>query len=88
MPFYALMPEVAKALANVYFDTAATPFLYRDDMFRHIVEIIGADHILFGSDYPLIHQGRIIDTVRSLDLPEPAKSMILGSNAQRLLSLL
>ena len=28
LPFYALMPEVAAALGNVYFDTAASPFLY------------------------------------------------------------
>ena len=28
LPFYALMPEVREALADVYFDTAATPFLY------------------------------------------------------------
>ena len=28
LPFYALMPEVKEGLANVYFDTAASPFLY------------------------------------------------------------
>ena len=26
LPFYALMPEVKKAMSNVFFDTAASPF--------------------------------------------------------------
>jgi len=88
LPFYALMPEVKKALSNVYFDTAASPFLYRDDIFKHVAEIIGADKILFGSDYPLIRQSRIVKSLNSLSLPEKAKQMILGGNARKLLALI
>jgi len=87
LPFYALMPEVAEALGNVYFDTAASPFLYRDAIFKHVIEIAGPDKILFGTDYPLIRQGRLLKSVRSLDLPEEIKDMILGGNAQRILNL-
>jgi len=87
LPFYALMPEVARELSNVYFDTAATPFLYRDTIFEHVIDIIGADKILLGSDYPLITQSRIIETIRSLNLLQEDKNMILGGNAQRILSL-
>ena len=87
LPFYALMPEVARELSNVYFDTAATPFLYRDTIFEHVIDIIGADMILLGSDYPLITQSRIIETIRSLNLSQEDKNMILGVNAQRILYL-
>ena len=87
LPFYALMPEVAEALGNVYFDTAASPFLYRDDIFKHVIEIAGPDKILFGTDYPLIRQGRLLKSVRSLYLPEEVKDMILGGNAKRILNL-
>ncbi len=87
LPFYALMPEVAEALSNVYFDTAASLFLYRDEIFKHIVEIVGPDKILFGTDYPLIRQGRLLKSVRSLNLPEDVKNMILGGNAKRILNL-
>lgn len=87
LPLYALMPEVAGALSNVYFDTAASPFLYHDNIFQHVSEIVGANKILFGSDYPLIEQSRIVRSVRALDLPEEEKDMILGGNAQRLLNL-
>jgi len=87
LPFYALMPEVSKALSNVYFDTAASPFLYQDAIFEHVVGIIGADKILYGSDHPLIGQNRIVQSIRALKLPEAAKSMILGGNAERILAL-
>jgi len=86
LPFYALMPEVAKALTNVFFDTAATIFLYQPQIFKQVGEIIGSDKILFGSDYPLISPSRIITQIQSLELPEEDKSKILGDNAQKLLS--
>jgi hypothetical protein len=87
LPFYGLMPEVAKALSNVYFDTAASPWLYRDEIFKHVTEILGPDKVLYGSDYPLMKQSRLVKSIRNLDLSEEAKSLILGGNAQRLLSL-
>jgi predicted TIM-barrel fold metal-dependent hydrolase len=85
LPFYALMPEVASALANTYFDTAATPFLYAPDIFRHVADIAGADKILLGSDYPLMSPGRVIAQIESTGLPGNVKAMILGDNAKRLL---
>jgi predicted TIM-barrel fold metal-dependent hydrolase len=87
LPFYALMPEVKHALSNVYFDTAASPFLYRDEIFEHISRILGAEKILFGSDYPLIRQNRIVKSVNSLPLPDEAKRLILGGNAGKLLGV-
>jgi hypothetical protein len=85
LPFYALMPEVAKALTNVFFDTAATIFLYQPQIFKQVSDIIGSDKILFGSDYPLISQSRIITQIQSTELSKEDKSKILGGNAQKLL---
>ncbi len=87
LPFYALMPEVAKALCNVYFDTAASPWLYRDEIFKHVTEILGAEKVLYGSDFPLMKQSKLVKSIRALNLSAKDKSMILGGNAQRLLSL-
>ncbi len=87
LPFYALMPEVAEALSNVYFDTAASPFLYGDRIFEFVSDLLGPERILFGSDHPLIRQDRIVKSVHTLNLSEDAKNMILGGNAQRILSL-
>ena len=85
LPFYALMPEVAEALNNVFFDTAATIFLYQPQIFQQVSDIIGSDKILFGSDHPLISQDRIIAQIQSLELPQEDKNKILGDNAQNLL---
>ena len=85
LPFYALMPEVDKALANVFFDTAATIFLYKPQIFEQMGRIIGSDKILFGTDYPIMHQSRVLDQIQSAQLPEEDKARILGANAQKLL---
>jgi predicted TIM-barrel fold metal-dependent hydrolase len=87
LPFYTLMPEVAEALANVFFDTAATVFLYKPEIFEQVSQIIGSDKILFGSDYPLIHQNRVLAQIQSAQLSEEDKARILGANAQKLLCL-
>ena len=86
LPFYALMPEVGKALANVFFDTAATVFLYQPQIFQQVSNIVGSDKILFGSDYPLVSQKRIIAQIESVDLTEEDRRKILGGNALKLLS--
>lgn len=86
LPFYALMPEVADALQNVYFDSAATPFLYRPDIFRLVRDTVGNGKILFGSDYPLLSPLRILSQIELSSLTEDEKAEVVGGNAERLLS--
>jgi predicted TIM-barrel fold metal-dependent hydrolase len=87
LPFYALMPEVRQALENVYFDTAVSPFLYRPEIYLQVSQLIGADRILFGSDFPVIAQSRVFDEIKSADLPDENKEEILCENARRLLGI-
>jgi predicted TIM-barrel fold metal-dependent hydrolase len=87
LPFYALMPEVRQAMSNVYFDTAASPFLYSPQVYNQVIQLVGADKILFGSDYPLLTQRRLLEEIKELDLPEETKEIILSGNAQRLLDI-
>ncbi len=87
LPFYALMPEVGKALANVYFDTAASPFLYRPVIYRHVIDLVGADKIIFGSDYPLMSPARPLKEIKSVALPGDVADAILAANARRLLGI-
>jgi len=88
LPFYALMPEVKKAMSNVYFDSAASPLLYSPEIYNQVVHLVGADKILFGSDYPLLTQSRLLKEIGSLDLPQETKTLILSGNAQRLLGII
>lgn len=87
LPFYALMPEVKRAMSNVYFDSAASPFLYSPQIYNQVIQLVGADKILFGSDYPLLPPSRLIREINSLDLPVETKNLILSGNAKRLLGL-
>jgi len=88
LPFYALMPEVKNLLAHTWVDCAATQFLYDDKVFRHVSELIGCDKLLFGSDYPLISQKQALATIKSLDLDESIKHIIVGGNAEKLINTL
>ena len=87
LPFYELMPEVAKALRNVYYDTAASLFLYRSAIFPAAVAAAGAKKILWGTDYPLIGQRRFLAHVGASGLDPDARADILGGNAAQLLRL-
>ncbi|MFH1662805.1 MAG: amidohydrolase family protein [Chloroflexota bacterium] len=87
LPFYALMPEVKREISNVYFDTAASPLLYSPRIYEQAVQLVDADKILFGSDYPLLTQERCLKEIEACDLPEDTKNMILAGNARRLLGI-
>ncbi len=85
LPFYALMPEVKQAMRNTFFDTAASPLLYSTQVYQQVIQMVGSDKILFGSDYPLMEQGRLLEEIRALSLPKESENLILSGNAQRLL---
>ena len=86
LPFYALMPEVRAALANTWFDSAVSPFLYDAEVFDVATRAVGAEHVLFGSDYPLLRASRVVDQARGT-LDAATAQAVLGGNAARLLGL-
>jgi predicted TIM-barrel fold metal-dependent hydrolase len=87
LPFYELMPEVAKAMANVYYDTAASPFLYSKKIYAIASKIVGAEKILFGTDFPLIRPQRYFQELEESGLSGEDREKILGLNLSRLLRL-
>ncbi len=88
LPLYGLMPEVKEALARVYFDTAASPYLYSPQVYEEVIRILGSDTILFGTDYPLLTPARLLREIKSLGLPGAVENNILSGNAVRLLTKL
>lgn len=84
-PFYELMPEVHAAAANVWYDSAASLYLYRPEVYTTVARIAGPEKILWGSDFPLIRQGRMLEYARSSGLGERELVMALGENAAALL---
>jgi predicted TIM-barrel fold metal-dependent hydrolase len=87
LPFYNLMPEVKEAMKNVYFDSAASPFLYSPDVYDQVIKLVGADRVLFGSDYPLLPPRRLLEEIEASDLNKKTKELMLAGNARRLLGI-
>jgi len=86
--FYGLMKkEVEEVFRNVWFDTAASPYLYKPEVYRVAADIVGPDKILFGSDYPLLSPKRYFQEMGSAGISEEAIRKIRGRNAARLLRL-
>jgi len=85
--------EIADKFLHVMFDTAIaisyiqSPTTLDDEAAVDIIKTIGADRILFGSDYPWINPKKDIERIKSLDISEDDKKLILGENAVRLFKM-
>ena len=87
LPFYEAMPEVGEALSNVWYDTAALPYLYQPSAIAAATLTAGANRILFGTDYPLLKHRRVLEHVKSARLGSVDRDAILGGNAAAVLVL-
>lgn len=86
LPFYELMPEVRSTLAHVYYDTAASPYLY-DARILPLIAQLAPQKICFGSDFPLLRPTRYLRGFRSAGLESPVLQAVLGGNAIQALGL-
>ncbi len=86
-PFYELMPEVHAAAANLWYDSAASLYLYRPEVFATVGALAGVEKLLWASDYPLIGQQRMLAYARAAGLDEATLALALGGNAAAFLGL-
>jgi len=86
LPFYELMPEVREVMVNVYYDTAASLYLYDDQIFPLVTGVL-PHKVLFGTDYPLLKPGPFIERIKASGLSGEVLAMVLGENARRILKL-
>lgn len=82
-----LKKEVKESLKNIYFDTAASPFLYDTEIYLYAKHLAGLDKILFGSDFPLLKPTRYFKELEKTGLSKEDIEAICGKNAARLLKL-
>jgi predicted TIM-barrel fold metal-dependent hydrolase len=73
---------------NIYFDTSGA-LQWGKTQLECAINVLGADHILYGSSYPIRREWFLkgIEFVRDLDIPEESKTLILGKNAARLFKI-
>jgi predicted TIM-barrel fold metal-dependent hydrolase len=86
-------PTVRKELANVYYDTAASPLIYDDRIWRAALDLVPAGKILFGTDYPLVLYPKterapgwrgVLAEMDGAGLTPEEKAALLAGNAARL----
>lgn len=88
LPFYELMPEVAVMTGNVTYDTAASTYLYRPAVFRAVLDVVGRERVLWGSDHPVLGMGRFLRrTLRDGALKQEELEPVLAGNATRVYHL-
>ncbi|MBC2705384.1 amidohydrolase family protein [Desulfobacula sp.] len=80
--FYNIMKKETKdALKNIWYDTAASPFLYDSQIYDIAVDAGVADKVLFGTDFPLLTPDRYYTDIDNSNITPLQKEQILGKNA-------
>lgn len=80
--------EVREFLAgcNIYFDLAFVGELLPRGQYKELVEALGIERCLFGTDSPWCDQAHALELLHDLKLGSYAEEMIHAGNASRLLS--
>ncbi len=71
---------------NLYLDLSGTG-LFRFGLLKHLIREVGADRILFGTDYPICNPRMYVQAVYGEDISEEDQEKILFRNAEALLKL-
>ncbi len=86
--FFAMLKrEAPEILRDVYYDTAASPFLYKPSIYACMAAMVGKEKILFGSDYPLIAPERYFQEMAEAAISSQEMSAIAGENAAGLFGI-
>ena len=82
---YNIMKKETKTVfKNIWYDTAASPFLYNSQIYDIAVSAQIADKVLFGTDFPLLTPGRYYKDIENSDINSGHKKQVLGGNAAQL----
>ena len=84
---YETMREIREKFCNVYYDTAATPFLYDERIYRTASALGLCGKILFGSDFPILQPSRYMDALEKSGLSAEETGLIVGGNVRKLLRI-
>jgi predicted TIM-barrel fold metal-dependent hydrolase len=83
--YHLLRKDADEVLRNVYYDTAAGPYLYKPAAYRSALDAAGADRLIFGSDYPLLELPRYRADMDASGLTAGERAGVLGGNLARIL---
>ncbi|MGH9934818.1 MAG: amidohydrolase family protein, partial [Blastocatellia bacterium] len=62
--------------------------VFEDRTLRFLIEIMGDDRVMLGSDYPFpLGENRVSSLIRGVQAPLDVKAKLLGANAELFLGL-
>jgi len=86
--FYNIMKKEAKnVFKNIWYDTAASPYLYDSQIYDIAANAGVLDKVLFGTDSPLLTPDRYYKDIDNSNIKPDQKKQILGSNAALVFSI-
>lgn len=94
LPLDPVLGAEARACANLFYDTAASPLIYEPTVFREMIDAVGADRVLYGSDHPLnlypktddtARIGAFVEELRTAELSHAEREAVMGGSARKLL---
>lgn len=83
LPFFELMPEIRRITERVIYDCAASTYLYRFDVFPQVIDLVGAERVIWGSDFPVLGQQKFLSRSRSALRNLNETRAVLSGNAER-----
>lgn len=87
LSFYLHMPEIAAIVRNCWFDTAAAAYVYSPGAVHTLISSAGLDKVVWGSDYRVIGQRRMLKYIADANLSVNERHAILDGNARLLFRL-
>jgi len=74
--------ERVRTAPNLYVDVCGSA-AYRGSL-RKLIDLVGADNILYGSDFPMFDFAWELGRITLADITDEEKRLICGHNARRL----
>lgn len=81
--------DAARILADrgIYVDCSSSLYALTPERAGELIKIYGADHVFFGSDYPMWTPGDELKKFNKIALTDEERELILHKNLERLLKL-
>ena len=85
IPFFDEAKELMRTHENVFADISFAVEVIDREQMSSLIREVGADRVMFGSDYPFVEPKAAIQKVLDLDLSDDDKEQILWKNAVEIL---
>lgn len=86
--FYNIMKkQTRQTLKNIWYDTAASPYLFSPEIYDMAATAKVIEKVLFGTDFPLLFPERYFKDMDQSGITHRQKEMIMGQNAALLFNI-